>query len=78
MEAVWFLSLILVGTSRCDVPARVGEGGTKGARDTFATVCSVAVASLGDGAGAARQPYQEQCQAAPAMVPSTQLRLTGF
>jgi hypothetical protein len=27
--------LILVGTSRCDVPARVGEGGKNGPRHTF-------------------------------------------
>jgi len=55
--------LILVGTSRCDVPARVSEGGTNGKRRPLGNAWFPSPdAPLGDGDGAARHPYREQCQ----------------
>jgi hypothetical protein len=49
-----------VGTSRCDVPARVPAGGT--IRPTWPTCTFVPSpdASLGDGDGAARRPYHRR------------------
>jgi hypothetical protein len=49
------MRLILVGTSRCDVPAREKAGGTKVAlRSPFSIRC----AAERGADGAARRPYQ--------------------
>jgi len=64
-ERILTLSLFLVGTSRCDVPARGAAGGTN-ANDQAGN-CA---AGRGADGAARRFPYQGQCQDASGGIPA--------